>query len=121
MHGSLHGPGYSGGNPLTGIYTLPGQEHFSAGFHIFAVEWEPREIRFYVDDQLYETQRADALPAGKPWVFDHPFYIIVNLAVGGNWPGAPSAATVLPSQMLVDYVRVYKLNHQDAASTQHPR
>ena len=115
VHGSLHGPGYSGANPLSGIYTLPGNARFSEGFHVFAIEWEPREIRFYVDDHLFETQKADSLPAGKQWAFDHPFYIILNLAVGGYWPGDPDATTVFPSQMLVDYVRVYQLNRQDAA------
>ena len=114
IHGSLHGPGYSGANPLTGVYTLPDQGRFSDGFHIFAIEWEPREIRFYVDGHLFETQKAESLQAGKQWVFDHPFYIVLNLAVGGYWPGNPDATTVFPAKMLVDYVRVYKLSDQAA-------
>ncbi len=109
VHGSLHGPGYSGGHPLTGIYTLPGGASFSDHFHVFAVEWEPRAIRFYVDGTLYETQTPKDLPTGSPWVFDHPFYIILNLAVGGFWPGNPDATTKLPQTMQVDYVRVYRL------------
>jgi beta-glucanase (GH16 family) len=104
-HGSMHGPGYSGANPLTGIYTLP-SGRFSDAFHIFAVEWEPARVRFYVDGNLYETRTPSDIP-GKQWVFDHPFLVILNVAVGGNMPGYPDASTVLPQRMLVDYVRVY--------------
>ncbi|MDR3724659.1 MAG: glycoside hydrolase family 16 protein [Terracidiphilus sp.] len=109
VHGSLHGPGYSGGNPLGGVYTLPDGARFSDDFHVFALEWEPKEIRFYVDGKLYETQKAADLPTGKRWVFDHPFFIVLNVAVGGFWPGAPDATTIFPQTMAVDYVRVYKL------------
>jgi beta-glucanase (GH16 family) len=109
VHGSLHGPGYSGGNPLGGVYTLPDGKRFSDDYHVFALEWEPKEIRFYVDGKLYETQKAAELPAGKRWVFDHPFFIVLNVAVGGFWPGVPDAATTFPQTMAVDWVRVYKL------------
>jgi beta-glucanase (GH16 family) len=109
VHGSLHGPGYSGANPLSAKYTLPGNARFSDRYHVFAIEWEPGEIRFYVDDHLYETRKAEDLPAGKQWAFDHPFYIVLNLAVGGYWPGNPDATTPFPARMLVDYVRVYRL------------
>lgn len=109
VHGSLHGPGYSGSNPLTGNFTLPHHARFSDGFHLFAIEWEPQTIRFYVDDVLYETQSADRLPPGKQWAFDHPFYLVVNVAVGGYWPGDPDSTTRFPTSMLVDYVRVYQL------------
>jgi beta-glucanase (GH16 family) len=107
VHGTLHGPGYSGATPLTGTYTLPGNVHVGADFHRFAAEWEPGVIRFYIDDTLFETWSADKIP-GKHWAFDHPFYLLLDLAVGGNWPGAPDEHTVFPSQMLVDYVRVYR-------------
>lgn len=109
VHGSLHGPGYSGGHPLSGIYTLPGGARFSDDFHLFAVEWEPRAIRFYVDGVLYETETPKDVPAGGHWVFDHPFYIVLNLAVGGFWPGNPDATTKFPQTMQVDSVRVYRL------------
>jgi beta-glucanase (GH16 family) len=106
IHGSLHGPGYSGGSPLTGIYTLPAGQKFADDFHIFAVEWEPAAIRFFVDGTLYQTKTpTDA--SGKRWVFDHPFFIILNVAVGGNFPGNPDDTTTFPQTMLVDYVRVY--------------
>lgn len=107
-HGSLHGPGYSGGSPLSGIYTLPDGQHFSDAFHVFTIEWEPTAIRFYVDGNLYQTRTPADVPAGRRWVFDHPFFILLNVAVGGNWPGSPDATTAWPQTMLVDYVRVYK-------------
>ncbi len=107
VHGSLHGPGYSGGAAISKRYTLPGGAKFSDAFHTFSVEWAPNEVRWYVDDILYQTRTPADLPAGTPWVFDHPFYILMNFAVGGQWPGDPSANTAFPQSMLVDYVRVY--------------
>ena len=104
-HGSMHGPGYSDDQSLTGAYDLP-SGRFSDGFHVFSLEWEPSAVRFYVDGHLYETRTPRDLP-GKPWVFDHPFFILLNVAVGGSWPGSPDASTVFPQRMLVDYVRVY--------------
>lgn len=111
-HGSLHGPGYSGGQPLTGIFALPSGQRFADDFHTFAIEWEPRAVRFYVDGQLYQTRTPADLPAGAKWVFDHPFYLLLNVAVGGNWPGSPDATTMFPQVMLVDYVRVYSLTRR---------
>ena len=112
VHGSMHGPGYAGNNPLTASYALPAQNNsnpprFADSFHIFAVEWEPDKVRFYVDDHLYATQTKANLPPGTRWVFDHPFFILLNVAVGGNWPGSPDASNVFPQRMLVDYVRAY--------------
>jgi beta-glucanase (GH16 family) len=107
-HGTIHGPGYSGDKGIGSPYTLPSGKRFTDDFHLFAVEWEPLEIRFYVDEQLYATRRPSDLPQGAKWVYDHPFYIILNLAVGGNWPGNPDSTTHFPQRMLVDYVRVYK-------------
>jgi beta-glucanase (GH16 family) len=108
IHGSMHGPGYSHELDFTSTYKLPGGPKFSDNFHVFTIEWEPNVVRFYVDDYLYATFVPAQLPSGKKWVFDHPFYIILNLAVGGDWPGPPDSTTEFPQQMLVDYVRVYK-------------
>lgn len=106
VYGTIHGPGYSGGGGIGTSYTLP-SGGFNEAFHIFAVEWEENEIRWYVDDILYQTLTpADFDPL--EWVFDHPFYIILNVAVGGSWPGAPDGTTVFPQTMLIDYVRVYE-------------
>jgi beta-glucanase (GH16 family) len=105
-HGSAHGPGYSGANPLTGVYTLPAGA-LSDGFHVYAIEWEPNVVRWYVDDMLYETRTPADVPAGATWVYDHPFFVILNLAVGGNFPGSPDGTTTFPAITKVDYVRVY--------------
>jgi beta-glucanase (GH16 family) len=75
---------------------------------VYAVEWEPDAIRFYLDNQLYETHTPADVPAGSTWVYDHPFFMLLNVAVGGGWPGSPDGSTVFPQTMKVDYVRVYK-------------
>jgi beta-glucanase (GH16 family) len=108
IHGSLHGPStIAPTSDLTSTLTLPAGQNFAADFHLYAVEWEPDTVRFYVDSDLYATFRSSDWPAGGKWVFDHPFFIILNLAVGGDWPGNPNAYTKFPQTMLVDYVRVY--------------
>jgi beta-glucanase (GH16 family) len=108
VHGSMHGPGYSGATPLTAIYT--GSSPFADDFHVFAGEWEPSAVRFYVDGNLYLTETPADLTSGTRWVFDHPFFILLNIAVGGNFPGSPVASSSYPQTMLVDYVRVYARN-----------
>jgi beta-glucanase (GH16 family) len=108
VHGTLHGPGYSATDGITAAYTLPDGRRFADDFHVFAVEWEANAIRFYVDDTLYANRTRSDLPPGKKWMFDHPFFLLLNVAVGGGWPGNPDATTVFPQTMLVDYVRVYQ-------------
>jgi beta-glucanase (GH16 family) len=103
----MHGPGYSGAKGIGAPYSLTSGK-FSDAFHVYAVEWEPNRIRWYVDGNLYQTRTPSDLPAGAAWAFDQPFFIILNLAVGGYWPGNPDSATVFPQRMLVDYVRVYR-------------
>jgi beta-glucanase (GH16 family) len=107
VHGSLHGPGYSGGSALTGRYTLS-DDTFDAGFHVFTVQWERDRITWYVDGVIYKVVTPKNVPSGGHWVFDHPFFIILDLAVGGNFVGPPDASTVFPQTMLVDWVRVYR-------------
>ena len=103
--GTIHGPGYSGSN---GIGTAAAIGGGLAGiFHLFAIEWEPEYIRWFVDDFNYHTVVPADLPSGTRWVYNHPFFIILNVAVGGWFPGNPDATTVFPQTMLVDYVRVY--------------
>ncbi|EYF07084.1 RICIN domain-containing protein [Chondromyces apiculatus] len=107
LHGTLHGPGYSGGNPLTGSTTLPNGAPLADDYHVYGVEWEPSEIRWYLDGALYLRKTPADAPPGTSWVFNHNFFMILNVAVGGNWPGSPDGSTSFPQQMLVDYVRVY--------------
>jgi beta-glucanase (GH16 family) len=108
IHGSLHGPKSAGGtSDASAPFSLPAGQNFSDDFHIYAVEWAPGTVSFFVDSNLYETVTQSQWPAGGTWVFDHPFFIILNVAVGGTWPGSPNQTTQFPQQMLVDYVRVY--------------
>jgi beta-glucanase (GH16 family) len=104
-HGSAHGPGYSGGKGLTATHALPGGAKLSDDFHTFRVDWEPGSLSWYVDDVLYQT-RTPADARGSAWVFDHPFFLILNVAVGGAWPGNPDSTTTFPAAMKVDWVRV---------------
>lgn len=117
VHGTIHGPGYFGGNGIGGAYSLPGGAKFSDDFHVYAVEWEPAALRFYVDDQLYKTATPADLPAGAKWVYDHPFFLLLNLAVGGNWPGNPDSSTRFPQLLTVDYVRVYRQSGKPAVGS----
>ncbi len=120
VHGTIHGPGYSGANGIGASFGLPGGAPFADDFHVYAVEWEPRVIRFYVDDHLYATRTPADLPKGAKWVYDHPFFLLLNVAVGGSWPGNPDASTVFPQTMLVDYVRVFtRADSHNANSTRH--
>jgi beta-glucanase (GH16 family) len=106
VHGTIHGPGYSGSQGIGKPFSLPRGSFFD-DFHVFAIEWEPNVIRWYVDDRLYNVLTPAALPAGARWVYDHPFYLLLNLAVGGKWPGNPDQTTTFPQSMYVDYVRVW--------------
>lgn len=108
VHGTIHGPGYSGDKGPTAPFALPDQSRFADDFHIYAVEWEPKAIRFYVDGHLYATRTPSDIPKSAKWVYQHPFFILLNVAVGGSWPGNPDATSQFPQTMLVDYVRVYK-------------
>jgi hypothetical protein len=105
VHGTLHGPGYSGTGGIGAAYTLPGGQKFADAFHTFAVDWSPEAITWSVDGTVYQ-RRTPADLGGQKWVFNKPFFLILNLAVGGYWPGDPDGSTVLPQQLLVDYVRV---------------
>ncbi|MGH3714094.1 MAG: lectin [Micromonosporaceae bacterium] len=106
VHGTLHGPGYSGGAGLTGSYTLPGGQAFADAFHTFTVDWAPDSVTWYVDGVQY-SRKTPADAGGNRWVFDHPFFMLLNVAVGGYWPGYPDGTTVFPQTMTIDYVRVY--------------
>ncbi len=107
IFGTMHGPGYSGGNGLGGTYALANGT-FADDFHVFAAEWTPGQVRWLVDDREYRRLTPADLPVGAPWVFDHPFFAILDVAVGGLRPGDPDLTTAFPQQMLVDYVRVYR-------------
>ena len=109
LFGSLHGPGYSAGEAISKRYDL-GNDRFDTGFHIFGIEWGPEYVNYYVDDVLYNRITPEDLPNPDNWVFNQPFYLILNVAVGGSFVGSPNEETVFPQTMLVDYVRAYKFN-----------
>ncbi len=104
IHGTIHGPGYSGGNPVTKSYALI-NSRFDIDYHIYAVEWDENKIDFFVDDYLYHRIKRSDVPG--EWVYDQPFFIILNVAVGGNYVGFPTSQTPFPQKMIIDYVRVY--------------
>ena len=104
VNGTVHGPGYSGATSITKKYTIK-NDRFDTDFHVFGIEWGENYINYYVDDVLYNQITPNDV--NGEWVFNHPFYIIINLAVGGDYVGAPNNQTVFPQEMLIDYVRVY--------------
>ena len=106
VYGALHGPGYSGAGNLGHAYRA--DLNFDEGFHVYAVDWDEHVIRWYVDGELVNLISLNDLE-GKQWVYDHDFFLLMNVAVGGYWPGEPDETTTFPQEMLVDYVRVYQL------------
>lgn len=108
IHGTVHGPGYSGEHGIGGPVTLPGGATMADGFHVFAVDCEPASLTWYLDGKPYFSITPASLPKNARWVFDQPKYLLLNLAVGGSWPGYPTASNVFPQRMTVDYVRVYQ-------------
>ncbi|MFU8888846.1 MAG: carbohydrate binding domain-containing protein [Trueperaceae bacterium] len=108
VHGTIHGPGYSGGSGIGGGIRHPDGGRFADDFHVYAIDWYPDRIVWSLDGVPYSTVTPDRLPRGARWVFDHPHFLILNVAVGGHWPGYPDATTTFPQEMAIDYVRVYQ-------------
>lgn len=104
VHGTVHGPGYSGDGGITA--SLDTGTPLAAGFHEYSVCWEPGRIRWYADRALYHTVTPEDLH-GRPWVFDHAFYLLINVAVGGRPSRPPDPSTLFPQTMLIGYIRVY--------------
>jgi beta-glucanase (GH16 family) len=107
-YGTTHGPG-PGNYPGEGLSgTFNAGAPLGSDFHVYASEWDGGSVRFYVDGSLFWTVTPSQLPAGASWVWDQPFFVLLNFAVGGNWPGSPDATSSFPQEMVVDYVRVYE-------------
>lgn len=106
-HATVHGGSFHGAAGIHGARTLPSGALADAA-HVFAVEWEPGVIRWYLDDVQYHQVTPKDLPDPGHWPFDRPFFLVVNLAVGGTWPGDPDGTTPFPAQLRVDHVRVYQ-------------
>jgi beta-glucanase (GH16 family) len=108
IHGSVHGPGYSGGSHITKSYALQ-NDRFDTDFHTFSIEWTKNQIYFFVDGNVYQEITPEDVADKGEWVYNHSFYILLNLAVGGNYVGFPTVETVFPQTMEVDWVRVYTM------------
>jgi beta-glucanase (GH16 family) len=107
VFGTLHGPGYSGGQSYGDTYDL--NEPVGDQYHVFSVAWQPDKIVWYIDGiQYFAATPDDPFLQGKQWVFNHPFFILMNVAVGGNFGGTVGEDTVFPQSMAVDYVRLYQ-------------
>jgi beta-glucanase (GH16 family) len=119
---TLHGPGYSGDKGLPKKYAFPGGD--VTGWHTYGAIWSPNMVQFYVDDpaKIFYVITASDVPAGQSWAFNHPFFLLMNLAVGGegSWPGPADATTATPTVMTVDYVRIYKATVVPAPSVGRP-
>jgi len=110
-HGSMHGPGFSGGAALTDTFDLI-EERLDTDFHIYAIEWTPDFVDFFLDGARFNRISREDVPEGGDWVFDErPFFVLLNVAVGGSFVGFPSDNTPLPQTMLVDYVRIYEITN----------
>jgi beta-glucanase (GH16 family) len=105
-HGSMHGPGYSGNTPFTSAFYL--SEAVNANYHIYAVEWNSNSVSYFVDGNKYYTVNKSQVQTYGNWVFDNPMFILLNVAVGGTWPGSPDGSSTFPQRMYVDYIRVYQ-------------
>jgi beta-glucanase (GH16 family) len=101
---TLHGPGYSGGKAISKPAPLADRD----GFHVYGIEWAPESLTFLLDERPVRTLTPKDLPAGTKWVYDHPHFLLLNLAVGGDWPGNPDATTVFPQDYVIDWVRVWQ-------------
>jgi len=106
VHGTVHGPGYSASKGISAARTL--QEPFADRFHVYGVEWSADAIEFFIDGKRYARVTHAPLPGGAAWVFDKPFFLLLNVAIGGDWPGNPDASTRFPQAMVVDWVRVWR-------------
>jgi beta-glucanase (GH16 family) len=104
---AIHGPNYSGKTPFVHAYKLA-RGTFASDFHTFAVEWDSTRVRYFVDGALHYTVTRPEVERYGKWVFDQPFFLILNLAVGGEFDGDPKSDAPFPATMLVDWVRVYR-------------
>ncbi|MGV9690590.1 discoidin domain-containing protein [Streptomyces sp. NPDC003444] len=108
-YSTVHAPAYNGGGGIGAPYRLPQDADFSDDFHTWAADWTSKGIVYSLDGRTVLTLDKEQVERTRgPWIFDHPHYMILNLAVGGDWPGPTDATTPFPSKMLVDYVRVYQ-------------
>lgn len=110
VYSTVHGP-VTGGPGVGQGFSLPEGQKFADGFHVFTFEWHPHHLEFLIDGQLFFVAPRNKIEderGASEWVYDHPYFLILNVAVGGNWPGSPDATTVFPQSMAVDSIRIYE-------------
>jgi beta-glucanase (GH16 family) len=109
IRSTIHGEGFSGGNGVRGDFVLPAGTRIDDGFHTYGVSWSPGRLAFYVDDpgKPFFIATPESIPPGTKWIGERPYFLILNLAVGGGWPKSPDETTPSPARMIVDWVRVY--------------
>lgn len=104
--GFVHGPGSMADTGVGGFYRS--KTSLAKGFHVFSAAWSADRISFAVDGNTFRRVSRDSYPPGQTWAFDRRMFLLLNLAVGGSWPGKPSAKTVFPARLVVDWVRVWR-------------
>ena len=117
-NGTPHGPGFQNVAALSVPYKLPFGETVYDDYHVYSIQWSPNSVVWYVDGAAYSTVTPASLPAGSQWVFNAPFFLLLNLAIGGptTFLGTPDASVTFPQDMLVDYVRVYQATTVSAST-----
>jgi beta-glucanase (GH16 family) len=108
VHGTIHGPGYSGDKGISHQYALRSNPPLWKRFHVYSVVWSPASITFFIDKKAYATVTPRDLPPDTHWVYNRPFFLLLNLAVGGKWPGNPDQTTQFPQSLTVDWVRIWQ-------------
>jgi beta-glucanase (GH16 family) len=107
FYGSIHGPSRASPDGWTITVAKRSRASLAARFHVYGVRWSPGKVVFTLDGVPYGARTRADLKPGDRWALNHPFYLLLDLAVGGDWPGSPNASTPFPARMLVDWVRVY--------------
>jgi len=102
----VHGPGSMADTGIGGFHRS--RTSLAKGFHVFAADWSAELITFSVDGEVFRRVPKATYPSGQTWAFDRRMFLLLNLAVGGSWPGKPSAATRFPARFVIDWVRVWK-------------
>ena len=108
IYSTLHGSGFEAKSHLQSRLDLPDGQSLGDDFHVYGVEWSGNTTTFLLDGKPYGSIVRDTVEHGRDLPFQQPFFMLLNLAIGGDWEGAPDAATVFPATMLVDFVRVYE-------------
>jgi beta-glucanase (GH16 family) len=106
VEGTVHGPWSWARHGVSA--SASSSTSLASAFHVYGMEWTPRQIRFMLDGAVYQTITPADLPAGAAWPFRHPFFLLLDLAVGGEWAGSPTPTTPFPARMIVDWVRVWQ-------------